>query len=67
MVENKEGWPEKVGREKVEAVDDCWRIDDEWWRSHKISRIYYALILASVRRLVIYKDLEEYCWYRQQY
>ena len=67
VVENKEGQPGKVNRERVEAVEDCWRIDDEWWRSQKISRMYYALILASGRRLVVYKDMEGNCWYRQQY
>ncbi len=52
-------------RQEVKAVDDCWRIDDEWWRSEEISRLYYAVRLASGQRLVIYKDLITGKWYRQ--
>ena len=54
-------------RQEVKAIDDCWRIDDEWWRSEAISRLYYAVRLASGQRLVIYKDLATGKWYRQAY
>ena len=27
-------------RHKIIAVEDCWRIDDEWWRSEPVSRLY---------------------------
>ncbi|MDD5605267.1 MAG: hypothetical protein RBR99_02535 [Dehalococcoidales bacterium] len=67
VTESKEGLPGKVGRELVEAIKDHWRIDDEWWRNQIISRIYFAVVLTSGRRLVIYKDSEDNCWYRQQY
>jgi hypothetical protein len=23
-------------RQKIIAVEDCWRIDDEWWRSEPV-------------------------------
>ena len=51
----------------VAAVDDVWRLDDEWWRPRKLSRLYYAVILASGRRLVVFKDLLENRWYHQSY
>jgi len=39
-------------RQQIIAVEDCWRIDDEWWRSEPVSRLYYTVILASGQRLV---------------
>jgi hypothetical protein len=52
-------------RQPVKAIDDRWRLDDEWWRSEPISRMYYAVRLASGQKLVIYKDLISGSWYRQ--
>lgn len=52
-------------RQLIRAIDDRWRLDDEWWRSEPISRMYYAVRLASGKKLVIYKDLVGGGWYRQ--
>jgi hypothetical protein len=51
----------------VRSVEDRWRIDDEWWRSDPVSRLYYTVRLASGQRLVIYQDLVSGNWYRQMY
>jgi hypothetical protein len=50
----------------IRAIDDRWRLDDEWWRSAPVSRLYYAVLLVSGQRLVIYKDLVTNCWYKQK-
>jgi len=50
----------------VAAVNDSWRIDDEWWRV-EISRRYFALELEGGTRLVVYQDLVTGAWYEQQY
>ena len=66
--ENAAGLPvalETKHRQPVKAIDDRWRIDDEWWRSEPISRMYYAVRLASGQKLTIYKDLVGGGWYRQ--
>ena len=68
--ENPEGLPAFVKlkrRQKIIAVEDCWRIDDEWWRSEPVSRLYYAVILASGQRIVLSKNLIDSSWYRQTY
>jgi hypothetical protein len=52
-------------RQPVQAIDDRWRLDDEWWRSEPVSRMYYAVRLASGQKLVLYKDLIGGGWYRQ--
>jgi hypothetical protein len=54
-------------RQPVEGIDDCWRLDDEWWRPESVSRLYYAVRLASGEKLVIYKDLTSGGWCRQPY
>jgi hypothetical protein len=54
-------------KQAVAAIEDRWRIDDEWWRSEVLSRLYFAVVFASGQRLVLYKDLIRDCWYRQTY
>ena len=54
-------------RQAIIAIDDRWRIDDEWWRAAPVARIYWAVRLASGHRLVLYKDLTDGHWYRQSY
>ena len=54
-------------RQKVAAIDDMWRLDDEWWRTEPLSRLYFSVILASGQNLVIFKDLSNNRWYRQTY
>ena len=54
-------------RQAITAIDDMWRIDDEWWRHKPVSRFYYAVLLVSGQRIVLYKNLVNDCWYRQLY
>ena len=68
--ENAAGLPIAVKlkrRQSIIAVEDCWRIDDEWWRREPVSRLYYAVILASGQRLILSKNLIDNCWFRQSY
>ena len=68
--ENAAGLPTAVilkRRQAIVTIEDYWRIDDEWWRREAISRIYYAVILDSGRRLVLCKNLIDNHWYRQTY
>jgi hypothetical protein len=70
VVEDAKGRPEAVRmprKQIVKTIENIWRIDDEWWRSEPISRLYYSLMLSSGQRLVIYKDLVLNSWYRQTY
>jgi hypothetical protein len=54
-------------RQAVTIIEDCWRIDDEWWRASPVSRLYYRVRLASGQRLVLFKDLVTGSWYKQDY
>ena len=54
-------------RQAIMAIEGKWRIDDEWWRSEQISRLYFSVLLVSGQKLVIYKDLITGLWFRQSY
>jgi hypothetical protein len=57
-----------LGRERlaVAAVQDRWRIDDEWWRK-EMGRLYFELALEDGRTLTIYRDLVTGKWSQQNY
>jgi hypothetical protein len=52
---------------EVAAVQDRWRIDDEWWREAPVSRMYYELQLDGGRVATVYRDLVEGGWWLQRY
>jgi len=54
-------------RLRVVAVQDTWRIDDEWWRERPVSRAYYELALEDGRVVTVYRDLVRGGWYEQRY
>jgi hypothetical protein len=56
-------WPSP---RRVARVQDCWRIDDEWWRDSAIQRTYYAVLLEDGELLVIYRDDLADTWYGQR-
>ena len=58
-----------LGRERlaVTAVQDRWRIDDEWWRKRPVSRLYYSVLLEDGRIVTVFCDLVDGQWYGQAY
>lgn len=52
---------------EVTAVQDRWRIDDEWWRETPVSRMYYELRLEGDRIATVYQDLAGGAWWLQRY
>ena len=44
-------------RRAIVSIEDRWRLDDEWWRSEPLSRLYYTVLLASGEKMVLFKDL----------
>ncbi|HEX9439669.1 MAG TPA: hypothetical protein VF909_08305 [Roseiflexaceae bacterium] len=51
---------------RIVAVQDHWRIDDEWWREHAVVREYYELLLDDGTLLVAYHDLVADAWFEQR-
>jgi hypothetical protein len=68
--EDADGLPQALEGKRlqsVSAIEDTWRLDDEWWRREPLARLYYTVRLTSGQRLVLYKDLNNGGWYRQSY
>ena len=65
--ESAAGVPLWVTARRIIAIEDRWRIDDEWWRDEPVSRMYFKGVIASGQYMVIYKDLVGGRWYRQGY
>jgi hypothetical protein len=51
----------------VAAIDDRWKVNDEWWRGpgEEIERMYYSLLLESGHKTVVYQDMKSGGWFRQ--
>lgn len=54
-------WPRTVAK-----VQDRWRIDDEWWRAHPISRLYHTLLLDDGTLVTVYHDQIDGTWFEQR-
>ncbi|MBI2953275.1 MAG: hypothetical protein HYY30_03100 [Chloroflexi bacterium] len=48
----------------VAAINDRWRIDDEWWRN-EISRLYHQVVLNDGRIMTMFRDLLGGGWFTQ--
>ena len=53
----------KVWRE-IHDIDDYWEFD-LWWLPKPITRSYFCVVDDMGRRLVLFRDEREGCWYRQ--
>lgn len=51
----------------VVAIEDCWKINDEWWRGEEleIERLYFDVVLDNNQRLTIFHDPIRGTWARQ--
>jgi protein ImuB len=52
---------------RVVAVQDTWRLDDEWWRERPVSRVYWRLAVEDGQVVTVYHDLGARRWFRQGY
>jgi len=58
-----------LGRRRLEvtSVEDLWEIDEEWWRTCPVARVYYTVALEDGRHMTIFRDLVDGGWYQQEY
>ena len=50
----------------IASIQDRWRIDDEWWREHRVARVYYEVVLDDGTLLTIFQDLVADAWFEQR-
>jgi hypothetical protein len=51
---------------EIESIQDCWAIDDEWWRD-PIRRRYFRVLTARGAVRTIYHDVVRGGWFEQAY
>ena len=68
---DEDGLPLRVrlagGWQDVDLTRRPWRIDQHWWRSDPVSRVYYRIAPADGPALTVYHDLVSGEWARQEY
>ena len=57
-VQSKKVWQE------IHDIDDYWEFD-LWWLPQPVTRSYFCVVDDMGRRLVLFRDEREGCWYRQ--
>lgn len=66
-----EGVPSRVrlhgAWQDVSPVRKPWRIDQHWWRSEPVSRLYYRVAPPDGSAFTVYQDLSSGEWSRQEY
>jgi hypothetical protein len=51
----------------VARTEEVWRVDDGWWRPHRVARTYFRLDLGGGLVLTVYLDDESNSWWIQRY
>lgn len=51
----------------VTMARQAWRIDQHWWRSDQVRRVYFRIAPLDGPPLTIYYDLHNDSWFRQEY
>lgn len=66
---DEQGRPRRVrlGRSWVQvlALQDHWRLDDEWWRDRPVQREYWRVTFSNEREAILYHDMLLDRWLRQ--
>jgi len=50
---------------RVAAIQNAWRIDDEWWRE-EVSRHYFQVELQNGPVITVFRDVVTGKWYEQR-
>lgn len=52
--------------DRVECIIDAWYVDDAWWTSEPLRRMYYECQLEHGARIIILFDLVRRTWHVQR-
>jgi hypothetical protein len=62
-----DGVPLQVAGAKVEAVREQWLVEDRWWTPKPLQRMYFEVVLADGRNLVVFREPPDGVrWYEQR-
>jgi hypothetical protein len=60
------GIPARVGRTKVETINEDWVVEDRWWTGRPLRRRYFELVMVDGRNVVVFLDLITGRWFAQR-
>jgi hypothetical protein len=60
------GVPTRVGRTKVETVNEDWVVEDRWWTGRPLRRRYFELVMVDGSNVVVFLDLITGRWFAQR-
>jgi hypothetical protein len=64
---NGDGVPLRIAGARVEAVREQWLVEDRWWTPKPLQRMYFEVVLANGRNLVVFREPPDGTrWYEQR-
>jgi hypothetical protein len=62
-----DGVPVAIAGVRVEAVREQWLVEDRWWTPKPLQRMYFEVVLADGRNLVVFREPPDGVrWYEQR-
>ena len=62
-----DGVPAAIAGIRVEAVREQWLVEDRWWTPKPLQRMYFEVVLADGRNLVVFREPPDGTrWYEQR-
>jgi hypothetical protein len=61
-----DGSPQQVDGRAVDAIRECWLIEDRWWTERPLRRRYWEVVTVDGRDEVVFCDLRSGRWWRQR-
>jgi hypothetical protein len=61
------GVPVRIAGMRVESVREQWLVEDRWWTPKPLQRMYFEVVLADGRNLVVFREPPDGTrWYEQR-
>lgn len=62
-----DGVPLAINGVAVESVREQWLVEDRWWTPKPLQRMYFEVVLAGGRNLVVFREPPDGVrWYEQR-
>jgi len=61
-----DGVPLAVEGREVDAVRECWLVEDRWWTERPLHRRYWEIVTSCGRNEIVFEDLLGGRWWRQR-
>jgi len=62
-----DGAPLRIAGVEVDAIREQWLVEDRWWTPTPLQRMYFEVVLADGRNLVVFREPPDGVrWYEQR-